>query len=52
MSSPRAYSHIILRGGEEEEGSGKLEGQGCGQDMDVDRRDDEAEKLRRGGWER
>lgn len=30
-----------------------MEGQGCGQDMEVDRRDDEAEELRKeGGTER
>lgn len=45
MNSARAQSHIVLRGseGEEEEGLGKCEGQGCGQDMDADRRDDGAE---------
>lgn len=44
INSARAQSYIVLRGreGEEKEGSGKLEGQGCRQDTDVERRDDGA----------
>lgn len=55
MNSARAQSHIVLRGrgGEEEEGKrGKREGQGCGQDADVDRRDDGAESPRKRGRDR
>ena len=48
VASVRAKSYIALSGteGVEEEASGKWEGQGCGQDMDVDSTDKKAEKLR------